>query len=256
MLILQNLLRRKVRTALSVVGISIGIAIIIALVSIVRGHRESINNYARDSGAQFIVMSKGAADPSFSRVSKSDIDKLRAIDGVAEMSSSFFYALRSPQFSPIPFLLFFGRNPEERLIKRYKDRNLQGRLIEGDDEIMLGATAAKGFGKKVGDKLHVLEKDFTVVGIYGTCIHWEDIGCVVSGRVIQKVLDMGDSANIAFIYLNDIKKMDAVEDAITKQFQNLSVVRAEEFTTAFGKQLEFVDRLTWIISFIAIIAGG
>ncbi len=61
-LILKNLLRRKTRTFLTVLGISIGIATIIALGSIGEGLKKSMGDFLKVGGADFIVAQYGTAE--------------------------------------------------------------------------------------------------------------------------------------------------------------------------------------------------
>ena len=49
-LVLKNLLRRRIRTLLSILGVSIGIAAIIAFNAVGQGFRSSIERYMRESG--------------------------------------------------------------------------------------------------------------------------------------------------------------------------------------------------------------
>lgn len=250
MLIIKNLVRRKVRTILSIIGISIGISAMVAFTSIVKGHMDGINNYARSSGAHLVVFTKNIISLVQSRIPKKDLDEIRKINGVSDVASTSFYVVIFPRF-----MLLFGRNPEERFIKYYQNERLKGRLIEKDDEIMLGTISVTNLNKKIGDEIEFLNSKFRVVGIYETNTIWENAGCIISERVLQKAWAMGDSANLAFIYLNDPQKWKDVADTIIKKFPDLMAIRTDDFSSAFGKQFEYTNWISNVISIIAIIIG-
>jgi len=81
-LILKNLLRRRTRTLLSLLGIAIGIAAIIAFNAVGRGFKESLDRYMRSTGAEILVVNRAAMAPEYSRISKAEVDLVRSLPGV------------------------------------------------------------------------------------------------------------------------------------------------------------------------------
>ena len=90
MLVLKNLLRRRVRTTLSVLGIAIGVAAIIAFNAVAQGFKQGLSQYMRESGAQILIVNKTVQDPAFSRISKEEQDAIRALPGVEQLSRGTF----------------------------------------------------------------------------------------------------------------------------------------------------------------------
>ena len=58
----RNLMQRKVRSSLCLLGVAVPVAMIVALISISEGMRRSLNNYMETSGASLIVFAEDAAD--------------------------------------------------------------------------------------------------------------------------------------------------------------------------------------------------
>jgi putative ABC transport system permease protein len=71
-LVFNNLFRQRVRTLLTMLGIAIGVATVVALGSITEGLKGSSGEFIRAGGADFMVAQDGASDLSFSAVSESD----------------------------------------------------------------------------------------------------------------------------------------------------------------------------------------
>jgi putative ABC transport system permease protein len=81
-LVFRNLFRQRMRTALTIVGISVGITIVVALGAITGGARQTVGGWLHVGGADFVVARKGSADFSFSTVSEKEWAKVAAVDGV------------------------------------------------------------------------------------------------------------------------------------------------------------------------------
>lgn len=253
MLIVKNLLRRKVRTTLSVLGIAIGIAAIIAFNAVAGGFKESLNQYARETGAHLLVLTREVPNAEFSRVSKSDVDEIAAMPEVLEASGAGLYMMG---VKGMPALILFGRDPQGRPIQRYRNKDFRGELIRSDDEIMLGSVAAEKLKKDIGDEIELFDKRrFRVTGIFTVGTVWENVGGVMTLRTVQDKMKMGDSVQMSFVYLRDPRTRDDVKARIESRFPHLTAVRSEEFAGNF-ENLKYIDWFVWVVSLIAVIVGG
>jgi putative ABC transport system permease protein len=257
MLVLKNLSRRKARTALSLLGIAIGIAAIIAFHAIGQGFRKSLDRYMHESGAQALVLSRLMQDPAFSRVTSEDQEFVRTLPQVEHLSAGTF-ALASPKGLKVktgrmPTLLVFGRTPGDRILDKFKGK-VKGRIFAADDEVMLGKYTAETFALAVGDSLELFGRSFRVVGIYDSGVSFENVGAMAPNSVVQAVLKT-DSINMGFLYLRPGADWGAVRDAVEARNPQLTVIRTEEFTN-FYNQLEYIDWFVWIISLVSVIIGG
>ena len=257
MLVFKNLLRRRVRSALSILGVAVGIAAIIAFNAIGQGFKESLSKYMRESGAELIVVDKTVQDHAFSRVGQEEQQFLKALPEVEHLSRGTF-TVASPQGLHIkagmPWLPVFGRSPGERLLQKYRPQ-LNGRLIENDGEILLGSIAANNLGLKVGDTFVLFERNLTVVGVYESGVSFETVGAVASNSVVQAQLRMGDSIAMGFIYLRKGTDWKKVKTVVEAKYPHLAVFRTEEFGH-FYKQIEYVDWFVWVISLASVVVGG
>ncbi len=255
MLILRNLLRRKVRSLLSLMGIAIGVAAIIAFNAIGQGFKRGLDQYMKESGAQMLVVNRTVQDPAFSRVSKEEQDYVRALPGVTHVSVTTF-SIAAPRGlkvkSGMPALLLYGRAPGDRLLEKFRGK-VRGRVIEADDEIMLGSITAENLKMGPGDTLDLFKRQFKVVGVHDSGISFERVGAIVSNRVLQEELKMGEAASILFVYL-DGDWRDA-KRAVEAKHPHLAAIRSEEFTV-FYDQLEYIDWFVWVISLVSVLVGG
>ncbi len=256
MLTLKNLLRRRTRTLLSILGIALGIAAIVAFNAVGRGFKESLNRYMRSTGADLLVVNRSAMAPEYSRISREDVDLVRGLPGVEHVSPGTFTivsgrVLNKPK---VKLLTVFGRVPGDRIEDKFKP-GIDGRLPKADDEVILGSDAARDLELKTGDTLELFRQPLKVVGIYKSDVTFESAGCVIPSIVIQREMKMGDSVGLFWLYLKAGTDWKAVRAAVEEKCPNLAAIRTSEFT-AYYNQLDYIDWFVWIVSLISVVVGG
>jgi putative ABC transport system permease protein len=257
-LVLKNLLRRKVRTLLSVLGVAIGIAAIVAFNAVGRGFRNSLDQYMHQSGAQMLVVNRTVQDPAFSRISKEEQDFIRSLPAVAHLSPVTFTMASPRGLKAKPkrmlTLLVFGRTPGDRLLEKFRGR-LSGRLFESEDEVIVGADAARDLSLAAGDTLELFGQTFRVVGVYESDVKFELSGAMLSNSVVQRQLKMGESAAMAFLYLRPGSDWRDVKAAVEGRGEHLEAIQTEQFTQYYN-QLEYIDWFVWIVSLVSVAVGA
>ena len=88
-LVLKNLLRRKVRTGLTVAGVAIGVGLIVALLSITAGVKSTANQLIHVGRSDFGLFQQGASDLTRSVLPQSLYAKVKADPGVADAAQIF-----------------------------------------------------------------------------------------------------------------------------------------------------------------------
>jgi len=160
-LVLKNLLRQRVRTLLTVVGITVGIATVVALGAVTAGMKGTADDFITAGGAQFIVAQKGAADLSFSRLDATVLPRVAAVTGVGAVSGVQLEILK---VGSNPFFFLGGVEPS---MLRSQGLDLtRGRLPRAGDEVVLGVDAAADLGAGVGSTVTLGRTPLTVVGVY------------------------------------------------------------------------------------------
>ena len=254
----RNLLQRKVRTGLSMLGVSVSVAGIVALISVALGMESSLDDYMEASGASLLVISRNVADLIFSTVTTDDIEAIRAMPGVESTSRSNFHMARTPHTgngpAPIPLILCFGRYPDEELIQKYRRFLVEGRLFEEETEILASQYVAEVLDWKLGTKVPLFGAEYTVVGIYNSNIAWENGGILIHADVLAQQLGRRENYTLVFVYTAPAAG-EAVKTRIDEQLPHLIAVPPAELTTQFADQLEIIDEFIAIITIIALVVG-
>src|SRR5215217_9616909 len=87
-LIARNLLRRGVRTLLTVVGLAIGISAVVAMLGIAWGFERSFLAINEAKGIDLMVVRAGVSDKLTSNLDESLAAPLARVSGVREVASS------------------------------------------------------------------------------------------------------------------------------------------------------------------------
>ena len=105
MLAVRNLTRRKVRSALTVLGVAIGIAAVVALIAVARGIRGQFDDFFSAGEAHLVLTRAGAADPFLSYLPDTLIETIATTEGIASVYPFLFAAHQIPGQT---FFFFFG----------------------------------------------------------------------------------------------------------------------------------------------------
>jgi putative ABC transport system permease protein len=250
----RNLFRRPVRTALSILGVGVSIGALIAFVSLARGFRVQFTRLITSTGAELVVQQRGSMGPEHSRLSDKDLAALRAIPGVVEASASTFTVVLHGTM-PMPVV---GREPGSRLLRKY--RILEGTgLTEKDDELVVGRQLAQQQGMKVGDAVELRDRTYRVVGRFEVIepIPMENNCALATIRAVKDLMPGDGGVHLAFLYLEDPRRTDAVLGAIAKALPGLEVSRASEYVEkGFREQLDYAEYFAWAVSSLALAVAA
>src|SRR3954464_3673077 len=87
-IIFRNMMRRGVRTVLTVLGLGIGIAAVVALLGIAWGFERSFMKLYEAKNIDLVIVKAGVSDRLTSKLDASVGDELRKIPGVREVAGS------------------------------------------------------------------------------------------------------------------------------------------------------------------------
>jgi putative ABC transport system permease protein len=253
-LVLKNLARRRARTALSILGVAVGVGSIVAFSSMGEGFKRSINEYAQQTGADLIVVEYNVADPAFGRIPADVFEAIRKHPDVRAVGgSSALPATVEGRKAP---LLVIGRDPAEPLLRTYRNPALRGRLLEAPDEILMGEILAAELEKSPGDEFRLFQRDFRIAGIYRTGVRWENGGVVVHMDAFRKAMKLPEgTAMAAFVFLRDPEAIERMILDLSVRFPHLRFLPASFLSSGF-EQLAYIDAFIWVISLAALIVGA
>jgi putative ABC transport system permease protein len=252
-LILKNLVRQRVRTTLTVLGISMGITTVVALGVVTESLKATSSEIIKLGGADFMIAQEGAADLSFSTVSEDDEAKLAALPGVERAEGALFHIAR---FGSNPFFFVIGLRPED--IADNPPPLKEGVLYkEGEsDALILGKRAASDGDLGVGDTMTIERTTFRIVGIYDTGVLYEDSGAMVPLSVAQTMASKTGVVTAVFIKAKPGTDPDELAHGIEDEFPNLATIASIDDYSKVDQGVEFLDAANLAISVLAVGIGA
>jgi putative ABC transport system permease protein len=250
-LVLRNLFRQRVRTLLTVLGISIGITTVVALGAVTSGLKTTMGELVRGGGADFMVAQAGASDLTFSVVSETDVAALGARPGVARSTGML---LEVADVGANPYFLIFGYDRAGVAAERLP--LVSGRLVRAPDEVLLGVDAADGLSARPGDTVELERRDFRVVGVYRTGDKLRDSGAIALLATVQQLATRPDVVTAAFVTVEDGSDPPAVAAAIERDFPHLAAIESIDDYAEVDQGVQILDALTLAISLLAVGIGA
>lgn len=254
---LKNLLRRKIRTLLTVIGIAIGVAAIIGLGAFANGLDAGYSSMLQGSKADLILSQPDAVDISYSSVDEAVGQELITMPEVSEVAGvvqGFIQAENNPYF------FVFGHTAGSFALERYhiiQGSGLDERpsLTAHGKPVLLGSAAAEVMKKKVGDSLRLSASVYRIQGIYETGDAFEDSGAVLGMKDAQELLGRPRTVGQYYIRLKDPALSERFLARAKRMWPDLLVSGVQDFAES-QSTAEVMNGFVWAIGGLAIVIGG
>jgi ABC-type antimicrobial peptide transport system permease subunit len=254
-MIFKNLFRRKGRTILTLVGIAIGVAAIVALGAVAQGLKAGFSAMGQGSQADLVLSQAEGITALISSLDEAVADGVRTLSGVADVDGMLY---TNALFDDTTYLIIFGYEPDGFAIARF-------RIVEGESlaeargvrgkPLILGKRAAQSMDVQVGDTLRITGSAFRVVGVYETGSGFEDGAAVVPLREAQTLALQPHRVSVLYVKLKEPAEADRLRTRIERRFPDLTVATAAGF--ANQEQLfKLLDAAAMAIAGLAVVIGG
>jgi putative ABC transport system permease protein len=252
-LVLKNLFRQKVRTALTVLGISIGITTVVALGVVLDGMEASAEQILHAYGADFMVAQNGASDLAFSTVPEEEAAALEERDDVERAVPVLF------SFSRVggnPYFVTLGVPPED--LPGAGIALVEGRLLApgATDEVMIGEGASSSLDAGVGDTVTIERTPLQVVGVFSSTSLWEDNGAYAPLATMQEILRKPDAVSAIFVSAASGYDPLEVADAIEQDNPTLTSVSTVDEYSEVDQGFEILNAVQLAISVLTVGIGA
>jgi putative ABC transport system permease protein len=272
----ESLLANKMRSGLTVLGIIIGVAAVIAVLAIGNGTQESILGEIQGVGTNLLFVTRGGSED----VSNPKPLTLSDADALADPFSAPTIEGVAPALNGRVEMKFAGENKSTSLVGVTPDyetvRNVvlsEGEFITSTDlsgrsaVVIIGTEVADAlFGRKsglVGEKIRIEGQPFRVIGVLeekgGSAMGSEDDQILVPMTTAQtRLLQRSTPNQVDVIYVQAVDS-DAVPQASLEISQILSsrhrtMIGEEDFSIL--SQQDFLDLASTITGVLTIFLGG
>jgi len=278
-----NLKHRGLRSWLTMLGIFIGIAAVVSLISLGNGLQTAVmGQFGSLSFDKLTIQNKGTGfgPPGSTVVEKlndHDLDVIKKVSGIKEILTRLIRVVKV-EYNEVATYNYVADVPDsQELINfMYDSTNVkieEGRLLRAGDrgKILLGADIASSekYGKKirVGAKLAINGKNFEVVGILKKSSSFQINSIfLMNVKDLENVLDIKDEYDLIIVQVADKDKLEDVakniEDSLRRDRnldagkEDFSVQTPEQALSSVNTILSIINLIVVGIAAISLIVGG
>ena len=208
-IIFANLIHRPVRTAVSILAVSIEVALILVIVGLVTGINVETGERTQGVGADIMLQAPGS---SIFLGLNSAVMPVAIGDRLAEVEGVSFVAPVVTQFnSQGGFDIVYGIEEESFSAVGGDFTFIEGRIFESAEEIVIDDLYAEAKDIGVGDEISLLNHPFQVSGIVD---HGKGARLFMDISAAQAMMGAPDRASLFFIKLDNPDETYAIADEL------------------------------------------
>ena len=273
----RNLARRKLRTALTILGITVGIwalmvmsAMANKLTAIVEGGSTYFDNK---------VVVSDATNPAFAfgltPIPIGVVDQVAQIPGVAVAAPRVQFLLDSDDsgtgFNSPDFVVAFTAGFDQGY-ETFRPGIAQGRETtladEGRHVVVLGADLARKFDIRPTDTFDIRGVAFEVIGVLEPSLTFFDTTAVIPWAAGQEMLESThllpegledgtlELTSMVIVYPEAGVDKTSLIQAIETSFPQLRAVSGDDFDEQFGSTIAIFNAIILSVALISIVVGG
>lgn len=270
---LVNLSHRRTRAYLTMIGIFIGIAAVVSLISLGQGLKDAIGQQFSSVGTDKILVTPGSlgfGPPGAGAVSNLTNKDLRLVQNTIGIKIAVGRLLRSVKVESDKKTAFVfatsmpSQNDQRRLIIDLLGvGTASGRMIEQGDsfKVTVGSDFAtkKTFGReiKVGDKITINDVKFEVVGILErTGRPTGDNFVIMNEKILRDLLDVQDNYDMIAAQVQTNADVEAVVQTLEKDLRKSRNVKEGKEDFKVQSSTSFLASLDVILTMVQIVLVG
>jgi len=272
MSLMRNLARRKLRTALTITGITIGIWALVVFGALATKIDSLVTGAHAYFGDRVIVSSEAGGGGMFP-LPVSLVRQAASVQGVdvafGEIDTMIDHTAHS---IGLPEEMVGSVAGADQGRDDFPYRYAAGRALtqadEGHDVVVLGASIARNNASRVGGTIRIRESDFAIVGILEPTLTVPDSQAFMPLAAAQRLYvkdlppDMADSLVPAqtithiVVYPRAGENVDQLASRLQGALPKVTAVTAKEFDQTIGSMANLLSGIIVGVGLISLVVGG
>ena len=248
--IASNLRYRWGRTALTALGVAIGVTTVVALLAVTAGLSRSAGDLAKLGRADFGVFQAGLSDLTASSLPSSAAARIARVPGVAATSP---VQIVPHAIAADPSVLVFGAPLQGALVKRLV---LVSGAMPRSGQLLVGDDAAHRLHEAVGRHVIVGGHPFRVAGIFHSGISLEDSGVVLPLAVAQRLSARPDAISMVAVLVAPGYRDATVERAVERAVPGTAALGDPGEVARVDTNSAVIAKAAVIIAVLAVLLGA
>jgi putative ABC transport system permease protein len=257
-LVLKNLTRKKSRFLFTVLGIAVGIASLVTLLSLGTGLEAEVRKQSRELGAELVVTPKGwcayeqisvlTGESLPEAIPNADVEKVAGIRGLTAIP----YLVQRTAIKNQPVTVV-GILPGP--MKQFKNWQVEkGEYLLDREKVVVGFGLAQQFELKPGDKLTIRGTELLLGGVLKEMGNRDDLAIYLDLAVAQKLYGVGDRVSFIAVKVDDLTQIDRYSQEIQER-ANVAVVSDKQLIKSVLAIMGTVRNTLQMVAAVAVLAA-
>ncbi|MFB6202918.1 MAG: ABC transporter permease [Candidatus Nanohaloarchaea archaeon] len=266
----RNIFRRKRRTALTVIGIFIGISAVVALISLGQGLENSIAREFQSIGGNKIFVNPGGSLTSNAgnvdfRLTDADLRAVRNVKGIAAADGALFMNTgveKEDQLKYLPVISIPGGKNKQLVMESWAMEVKEGRMIRRNDRsnVVIGSRVANRiFSEDLGvrSQLTIAGRQFRVVGVLApTGDPSIDSAVILPLETGREIMDRPETYDWIFAEVEEGFSPGQVEEDVAESLRNRRGIEKGDEPFTVSTQEDLVESFTSILNVVRGVVIG
>ena len=261
----KNVGRKRIRTALTVGGVAIAVAVLVSLMGFDRGYQKSLTSNIDKMGYQLLVTAKGCPYEAATMMLKGGgglrymeqniYDKIQSDPRIDKITPQLVSTVYDPQRleGQGGFTMYMGITDSYLELKPWSELKSGGWFSSDTaQEVIMGYEAAEVEQRLIGDKIFIpgIEKILTVVGIFERAGTQDDGIIFLPLKTAQQIFSLPNKLTGVGIKLRDIAQINQFEEDLYNEpgIQIISMAQVR------GTILNLISSAKVMANSVAVIA--
>ena len=272
MRIVRDIFRRKLRSTLTIFGITIGVLALVLLGSVAESMNLMVEG-GKEYYADKVMVSddSGGGNMSVTPMSLSMIDEIEAVEGVARASGTLSMTLEDLDAVQMGMpALVFGSDLRDRGYETFPMTIAAGRDLEPGDRgvAVVGADLVGRLGAEVGGEVELRGETFEVAGILGKTLTTPDTSVYIPladaqdifarqlTAPVREAMDIRDLATGLAVFHDEDVDSDELAARIEAEVDNVRAVGPAAFQDQIVSMMGIFNTVIFGVGLIALLVGG
>jgi putative ABC transport system permease protein len=250
-LVAANVFRRRARTLLTVAGVAVGVAAVVALLALSTGLRNTAAQFVHLGRADLGLFQRDAGDPTSSVLPLSMQAPLERQPGIAEVTP-IQLVVGAVQGSPQAILL--GLRPNG--FAAHQLVITSGRSISAG-RVLVGDQLASQRNLRVGDTIRIGRRHFVAGGVFHSGLSYQDTGVMTTLSDAQAIAGRSpDEVTTFAVKLAPQVPVAQAERTLVRAFPGVTPISDPGEAVRAGANTELIGKALLMMVVLALIIGA
>jgi putative ABC transport system permease protein len=257
----KNLLRHRIRSLLTLIGIAASIAVLFSIISFNRGFERGLARELERTGIHFMVVPSGCPHEVASLVLHGAVipkfldaeiaSKIREVEGIALISPILVSQLPNPVKNRLDIAYGMEMSHISMLKPSWK---IEGDIPESDYEIIAGSEVAGHDNIRIGDSVEYTgEKTFRVSGILERTGSHDDAFIYMPIKALQELLGKHERVTALGVRVSEPGRLSVVTEKLAGEVPGIQIVTIGQVMTSISNLASSAKILSLSIALIAVL---